>query len=51
MVVKPTMSLVGADAARNLRAELEENARRVGVGIGDVERLVGLEVADVGETI
>ena len=42
---------VGADPARHALAELEQHARRVRVGIGDVERLVGFEIADIAEPV
>ena len=45
------MSPSGPDAALDRRAELEQHARAIGVGIGDVERLVRLQVGEVGEPV
>ena len=42
---------VGTDAARNFAAELQQDARRVSVGIGDLQGGVGLEIADVRQAI
>ena len=42
---------IGADPARHLLAELEQHARRVGIGISDVHRLIELQVADIAEPI
>ncbi len=42
---------VRADAGRHALAELQEHARRILVGIGNVQRLVDLEVANVGEPV
>ena len=42
---------VGTDAARNFAAELQQDARRICVRIGDLQGGVGLEIADVRQTV
>jgi hypothetical protein len=40
---------IGTDAAFDLAAELDDDTGRVRIGIGDLYRIVDLEVFDVGE--
>jgi hypothetical protein len=42
---------IRSDAALGRVAEFQENARRIFVRIGNVERLVDTEIVDVGETV
>src|SRR6266446_987388 len=42
---------IGADAARNAFAELEQYAGRIRIRIGDREGLVRLEIGDIGEAV
>ena len=50
-VVKPTMSPSGPTPPATFAAELDEDAGRIGVRIGDFHRLVGLEVADIRKAV
>ena len=42
---------IGADAGWNAYAELDEDAGRVSVRVGDVDRLIDLEVVDIAEPV
>jgi hypothetical protein len=42
---------IGADAARDAFAELQQHAGRLSVRIGDREGLVRLEIGDIGEAV
>ena len=51
IVVKPTMSPSGPTPPGTLLAELQEDAGRVGVRVGHLQGLVGLEVVDAREAV
>ena len=42
---------IGADARRDTFAELEQDARRIGIRIGDLHGFIDFQIADIGEPV